>query len=377
MSRAKFISTIFLAAVLILSGCNLPSNAPSTDQPDVVQTSAALTVEAILNQPTPFSTPTLPAAPPTNTLSAPATIAPATSTSFVVPTSTPTCDLAQFVKDVTVPDGTNFDSGDTFTKTWRLRNIGTCSWSGYALVFDSGDAMSGASPISIGTVASGQEIDVSVNLTAPTSNGSYRGYWRIRNGSGVLIPVQGGTQGKSFYVDIKVGGGGSAGFDLHTQAPSATWISCGSPCGGGTTLTFGGPDTDPNGFAMFRNNSTLEDGSKPSKVVETHPMWVDNGVITGLYPAYTVQPGEHFKAKIGFLGPCGTGNVVFQLNYKQGGTVYPLGSWTDSCDGNLTTVDVNLSGIAGQTVQFVLGALANGSSGQDWAVWVSPQVAIP
>lgn len=197
MSRIKFISSIFFAIALILSGCNLPSNAPSTDQPDVVQTSAALTVEALLNQPTAFATPTIPAAPPTNTVSAPPTIAPPTSTSFVVPTATPTCDLAQFVKDVTVPDGTNFDPGDTFTKTWRLRNIGTCSWSGYALVFDSGDAMSGASPISIGTVASGQEVDVSVNLTAPSSNGSYRGYWRVRNGSGVLIPVQGGTQGKS------------------------------------------------------------------------------------------------------------------------------------------------------------------------------------
>ncbi len=225
MSRIKFFSSVLFAVILTLSGCNLPSNAPSTDQPDVVQTSAALTVEALLNQSTPFSTPTLPSAPPTNTVEPAATIPLATSTTQ--PSATPNCDLAQFVKDVTIPDGTNVDAGDTFTKTWRLRNIGTCAWSGYALVFDSGDAMSGASPISIGTVAPGQEVDVSVNLTAPSSNGSYRGYWRIRNASGVLIPVQGGTQGKSFYVDIKVGVVSGGPFAVNSVSMSVSG-SCGN-----------------------------------------------------------------------------------------------------------------------------------------------------
>ena len=37
-------------------------------------------------------------------------------------------DRAQFVTDVTVPDGTKYDPGATFTKTWRLRNVGTCTW---------------------------------------------------------------------------------------------------------------------------------------------------------------------------------------------------------------------------------------------------------
>ena len=225
MSRIKFISSVFFAVILTLSGCNLPSNAPSTDQPDVVQTSAALTVEALLNQSTPFSTPTLPPAPPTNNVAPAPTIPLATSTAQ--PSATPNCDMAQFVKDVTIPDGTNVDAGDTFTKTWRLRNIGTCTWSGYTLVFDSGDAMSGASPISIGTVAPGQEVDVSVNLTAPSSNGSYRGYWRIRNGSGVLIPVQGGTQGKSFYVDIKVGVVSGGPFAVTSVSVSVSG-SCGN-----------------------------------------------------------------------------------------------------------------------------------------------------
>jgi len=45
------------------------------------------------------------------------------------------CDAASFVRDVTVPDGTKMEPGDDFTKTWRLLNAGTCSWTtAYRLV---------------------------------------------------------------------------------------------------------------------------------------------------------------------------------------------------------------------------------------------------
>ena len=154
------ISFLSLVLVFILAACNLPSKAPATEEPNSIFTQAALTVQAQLTQSAQFSTPTLPPPQPTNTLvslptSAPATLPPAAS-------ATPVCDQAQFVKDVTIPDGTLFDPGETFTKTWRLRNAGACTWSGYSLVFDSGDAMSGSSPVAIGTVNPGQEIDLSV-----------------------------------------------------------------------------------------------------------------------------------------------------------------------------------------------------------------------
>ena len=107
----------------------------------------------------------------------------------------------------------------------------------------------------------------------------------------------------------------------------------------------------------------------------------NDGVMTGLYPAYTVVSGEHFKAKIGFLakadGSCGVGNVKFQLNYKESGVLKPLGEWTDTCDGVLKDVDVDLSSIANKNVQFALAVLANGPATQDSAVWVSPRVERP
>lgn len=372
MFKSTRIVLLLLIIIFLFSACNLPSRAPATEEPNAVFTAAALTVQAMsttaATQVTTFSTPTLPFPQATNTPVAFPTLALPTATVVIPPTAS--CDLAQFVKDVTIPDGTVFAPSATFTKTWRLKNVGTCTWSGYSLVFDTGDAMNGTSPTTIGTVSPGQEIDLSVNLTAPSSTGSYRGYWRIRNTSGVLIPVLGGTNGQSFFVDIKVAVA-SSGFDLHTRATDASWV------GSAGVVTFGGPDTDPNGFAMYRNNQKLEDGSTAAKTLEIYPQMVNNGVMTGLYPAYTVVTGEHFKAKIGFLGTCGSGNVKFQLNYKEAGVLKPLGEWTKSCDGTLKDVDVDLSSIAGKNVQFALAVLANGAPDGDSAVWISPRVEIP
>lgn len=377
MSKSSLqIFILSMLFALVLSSCNLPSSAPQTEEPNAIFTQAALTVQAQLNQaPTsaPFNTPTLPPPQPTNTAITLPTLPPATNTP--VASATPVCDQGQYIKDVTIPDGTTFAPGITFTKTWRLRNAGTCTWSGYSLVFDSGDAMSGTSPIAIGTVGPGQEVDLSVNLTAPATNGSYRGYWRIRTPSGVLIPILSGHQGQSFFVDIKVGVF-SSGYDFYTRASSAIWIS------GAGTLTFGGPDTDDKGFAMYKDGQKLEDGTIAAKTIETHPQFVDDGVISGRYPVYTIVTGEHFTARIGFLakadGTCGAGNAKFQLNYREGGgSLTPLGEWTKSCDGTLKSIDVDLTSLKGKAVEIILAVMANGSSSQDWAVWVKPQIAIP
>ncbi len=375
----KFHLPGLLILILLFSlACNMPRATP-TVSPDLAFTAAAQTVEARMTelaaQSSPTSLPPTPTLPPLPTLP---TLPPIPSPTPLpaTPTNTPLCDLAQFVRDITIPDGTVFAPGATFTKTWRLRNIGTCTWSGYSVVFDSGNAMNGTSPTPLPTVAPGQEVDVSIDMVAPSTPGEYRGYWRIRNASGVLIPVAGGYQGKSFFVEIKVQTS-SPGFDLYTRAPEAQWIGA-PPSGAGVVLTFGGPDTDANGFVMYRPNYKVEDGSTPARVLETHPMWVDDGIISGLYPSYTVSAGDRLKTRLGFLakadGTCGAGNVKFQINYKEADTLHPLGEWVKYCNGTLIPVDIDLSSLAGHIVQFVLAVKANGSSAQDWAVWINPRV---
>jgi len=188
----KRLIPVILAIALTLSACNLPSNAPAT--PDLASTTIAQTVQAALTSSAPMATNTVPA--PSITTVAPPTVAPPPTR--VVPTATSTCDIAQFITDVTIPDGTVLTPGQAFTKTWRVKNVGTCSWTpSYAVVFSSGNSMNGpATQALTGNVNPGQTVDISINLTAPSTPGDYTGYWKLRNAAGVLF-----TQ---FYVQMKV-----------------------------------------------------------------------------------------------------------------------------------------------------------------------------
>jgi hypothetical protein len=216
---------VILFLALVLAACNLPSSSSEAEGGDEILTAAAETVAANQTEAAALNPPTLPAS-ISNTSTPTLTLPPSPTNILPTATGTPVCDLASFVKDVTIPDGTEFEPNETFTKTWRLKNNGACTWSGYSLVFDSGDAMSGPASSPIGSVSPGQEVDLSVDLTAPGSDGDYRGYWRIKNSSGVLIPVANGYQGKSFFVDIKV----------KTPAPASTTITLNATGGseGGT-----------------------------------------------------------------------------------------------------------------------------------------------
>ena len=198
--------TALMAAAL---ACNISVNAP-VEQPNPAFTAAAQTVAAELTALGSLPSPTGGVASPIpgSTLPA-ATLQPLpTSTSFptstFVPTATQLCDKAAFVQDLTIPDGSILAQAQVFTKTWRLKNIGTCSWTpSYPVVFFSGEAMSGPAVQALaGNVDPGQTVDISVNLKAPPSNGNYTGYWKLRNASGVTF--------SQFYVQVSVQGGGAS-----------------------------------------------------------------------------------------------------------------------------------------------------------------------
>jgi hypothetical protein len=114
-------------------------------------------------------------------------------------------DRAEFIADVTVPDGSDFTPGQAFVKTWRLRNAGTCTWtSSYDLIFDHGDAMGGpASQALLGLVHPGETVDLSIDLTAPSAEGGYQGYWLLRNSEGMIFGI-GVNANIAFWVEIEV-----------------------------------------------------------------------------------------------------------------------------------------------------------------------------
>jgi hypothetical protein len=206
---------LFLAAS-VASACNRPVPTPATEPEAAVhQTAAALTVEAQLtsiasgNLPTTTPVPATPGAAQTPT-QAP-TAAPVTPTGTVEQPgdgTAETCDKAEFVSDVTIPDGTQFQPGESFDKTWLIKNTGTCDWDpNYSLVFVDGDSMDGPAAVTLTStvVAPGGELEVTVTLTAPFVPGTYRGNWKFRNPSGALFGV--GTDGNDdFWVEIEVVG---------------------------------------------------------------------------------------------------------------------------------------------------------------------------
>jgi len=114
-------------------------------------------------------------------------------------------DVVSFVSDVTIPDDSVLSSTTIFTKTWQLRNEGTCIWQpGYSLVFAKGDSMRGPGFIPLGkSVSPGQTIDLSVVLVAPVEPGSYRGEWMLRNGKGILFGA-GSEADSPFWLQIIV-----------------------------------------------------------------------------------------------------------------------------------------------------------------------------
>ncbi len=202
---------IFSIVAIFMSACNLPSSKPTTSGPDLIMTAAVQTVEAQLTQSSPGSQPTQPGFVVTATpqpVQPTDTPVPATATTSVQPTSAvPTattsataCNQAQFVKDLSYPDGSEVPAGTSFIKTWRLKNTGSCTWdSSYSLVFADKNAMSGpaSKQLTTGEVSPGDTVDVTVTLKAPSTPGSYEGDWMLSDGSDKLFGI--GASANSFF----------------------------------------------------------------------------------------------------------------------------------------------------------------------------------
>jgi len=96
-----------------------------------------------------------------------------------------TCNQSKFVSE-TIPDGSVYLPGETFTKAWVIRNNGTCDWTtDYRFVFEEGDQMDGPLSMKLNHVVKpGETYSFEINLTAPAINGDYTGVWRIKSDDG-------------------------------------------------------------------------------------------------------------------------------------------------------------------------------------------------
>ncbi|MEY9857851.1 hypothetical protein ABH935_003464 [Catenulispora sp. GAS73] len=184
-------------------------------------------------------------------------------------------------------------------------------------------------------------------------------------------PVGGGTVAWGSSVALTVSSGPAAPWDMVAHAcDSATWSSGAGP------LPCPGTGTDATGFALIHSGSDcyyFTSGQPFCNFLETHPQWVDNGFINGVYNLpRAVIAGDHFRATLGFMapkqGPPGPANVTFRLYGPIG---QQLGSWDlKAADAKVIQADVDLSSIAGATT-LDLRVDAHGSVGQCWASWAA------
>jgi len=123
------------------------------------------------------------------------------------PTSAAACNQAAAGHpfDITIPDDTILAQGESFSKTWRLENVGSCIWSrAYTVIFFSGNSLSAYQTHALADeVAPGQAIDVTVDMVAPTKTGVYQSNWMLSDPDGNLFGI--GPNGDApFWVRIEV-----------------------------------------------------------------------------------------------------------------------------------------------------------------------------
>jgi len=319
---------IFFIAIIILglfSACNMPQGTPVPSQgPGAVYTAAAQTVSVQLTvaaegTPHPATTaanPPTPTAIPENILTP--TDSPPSIFGTPIGSPTPTAiipDHMTFISDITYPDNAQVSPGEVFTKTWRLENTGSNTWtSEYSLAFEHGDVMGASTPIKFTDteVKPGETIDISIKLTAPDVPGLYQGFWVLRNQDGE--PFGDGGSLQTFWVKVNVEIGTGVMFNFNAFADEAAW-------GTGTMpVNFSGPGSDSLTFGPSAN------------------------------------PGDP--------------RISYTVNNDLS-TVKTLWDWADTCDGIVKEIKINLSDLAGKEIQFYLLVITHTSTDENYTFWAS------
>ncbi len=174
MRKNLLVICIFL--VLMTSACGTPQAPPETDSPTQAVTYAATDAKT--------ETPPATRTPPSQ---ARATSIPETP----IPTNTVDCtNSAVFVADVTIPDNSEIPLGTAFTKTWRVKNTGTCIWGpDYTLSHYSGDRMLAQPSVPLDVTFPDQTLDISIELRALGAAGTQQGYFVIKNPAGLIMKI--------------------------------------------------------------------------------------------------------------------------------------------------------------------------------------------
>jgi ABC-type amino acid transport substrate-binding protein len=231
----------------------------------------------------------------------------AVPTLAVPPTPAPCIDGMAWVADLNLDDKNMtappvLQPGQAFTKSWRLRNAGTCNWTpDFSLTYRSGNvpaAKMGGSNFKIGkSVAPGQTIDLSANLVAPQAPGTYQGFWQMANAGGKPFgeriwagirvpgpvnvappPTQTPAPGISFGVDrTNINAGECVNFNWNVTGVKAVYFyPQGQPYQNYGVQGQGGKPMCPNSTTVYELRVERQDGS-----VETRQIQINVNAVAG------------------------------------------------------------------------------------------------
>jgi hypothetical protein len=384
-SRVLFSLFGMIFAGFLLAAC---ATNPFVD-PAPIYTQAAQTIQADLSQtvevstpvptatvtPSPTSRPTLTPFPTSTITRTPLPTFPPTITPLPTgtPTEVPSCNMAIFVGHVTLPPGTVMLPGTRDNKAWRLRNVGTCTWTrGYELVFMDGHQLGAQSSYFIPVnVSPGQTIDLFIPVNVPAVTGNYSGEWMLRSEDGLLFGTGGGAL-DPLVVSLKVTEvRGTYAFDFAVNYCLARWssgVTSGLPCPGN--------EDSFNGFISLLDNPRLESTFENELTLWAFPNPVDGGYISGEYPAFFVREGDRFRAWVGCLYESAGCQVTFRLDYRIGdGPITTFSEWKEVYDEQITDINIDLSSLAGQNVEFALTVIGYGERPENNnAFWFVPRI---
>jgi len=280
--------------------------------------------------------------------------------------TTANCTIdAALVADVTNPDGTEIAPGAQLTKTWRLKNIGTCAWpDGTKLAYVSGDPLGGPASVDVASIGSGTMTDVGVDLVAPTKPGTYQSNWHLQSSSAAQF-------GPEIHVQIVVTGGATATPSAETTAtpaptatsaptptPTPTPAPTPTPFGGGhgriAFVSFRGGNADI--WTMGANDASATRLTTATEI-DDHPSWSFGGTKITFERWISGKPDIFIMSANGSSQTNITNNPAYDTEpvYSTSGTAIAFASdrvgarlqiWTMKPDGTALTQLTTAAGIS-------------------------------
>jgi hypothetical protein len=250
-------------------------------------------------------------------------------------------------------------------------------------------------------VAPSESVELSIDLTAPPIEGRYKGVWILEDENGNRFGMGPSSTGEiwvqiqSVIAPTSVVTETSEPLPTQTSAPTiipssepaimqsfkkapvkdltsescnATWTS------NNGTLACPLLAEDTNAPAIINSSLAIEDGTTGNPAIGVVP-GTANGFVTGIYPEYTVQPGDHFRALASCEANASGCSVLFRVRYQEGNNeIVDLWAAAEFFDGQYTPVDIDLSALAGKNIKLILDVKSLNSGITDKAVWVMPGI---